>query len=307
MKKYFLLALLISLSVATINANEPFTCDTTLIYKNNIIKLQDSIGQLTVKAYNNDSTPMKKVFEGIYTDEKTYEKWTVSEELGFDLPILDKITGKHKKTSGHRMHNNWQGFGWGFANVTDGKFQFNGMNNFMLNASKSNEFYFNPFGKIFPLIKNSLGITTGLGLGWHNYIFADNYGLTQNNDGTISVTSAPVGRHYTFSRLRTFQFTVPILFELEPGYKNKFYISAGVIGCANVFSSYKLKYQDEIGNSHTEYLKKPSMILPVSIDLMAQIGYGSWGIYTKYSPYGIFSRDKGPNAQGISIGGKLNF
>ena len=79
-----------------LNAAEMVQNDTTIRYKNKIILVQDSLDQVKVKVFYNDSTPYKQLFEGIYSDTKTYEKWTVIEEFGIQLPFLDKLT-RHKK------------------------------------------------------------------------------------------------------------------------------------------------------------------------------------------------------------------
>ena len=99
---------LVQISVA-----ETLTNDTTLQYKNKTIHLQDSIGQMKVTVFDNESNPYKKVYEGVFTDDKSYEKWTVVEELGIQLPFLNKLGSKKKKD--YKMEAHWAGIGWGFA------------------------------------------------------------------------------------------------------------------------------------------------------------------------------------------------
>lgn len=59
--------------------------------------MQDSVGQMKVTVFDNESNPYKKVYEGVFTDDKSYEKWTVVEELGIQLPFLNKLGSKKKK------------------------------------------------------------------------------------------------------------------------------------------------------------------------------------------------------------------
>ena len=51
------------LGLAQIVDAQTLTNDTTLQYKNKTIHLQDSIGQMKVIVFDNDSTPYKKVYE----------------------------------------------------------------------------------------------------------------------------------------------------------------------------------------------------------------------------------------------------
>ena len=52
---------------------------------------------MKVTVFDNESNPYKKVYEGVFTDDKSYEKWTVVEELGIQLPFLNKLGSKKKK------------------------------------------------------------------------------------------------------------------------------------------------------------------------------------------------------------------
>jgi hypothetical protein len=48
-------------------------------------------------------------------------------------------------------------------------------------------------------------------------------------------------------------------------------------------------------------------VAPITLDYMAQIGYGKWSVYAKYSPFGLFQAQKGPAVQAVSLGATLNF
>ena len=84
-------------------------------------------------------------------------------------------------------------------------------------------------------------------------------------------------------------------------------MAAGVVGCVNTFASYRVKYKDTNGNAINLVESKGLNIAPLSLDYMAQIGYGSWGIYAKYSPFSIFQSQKGPNVRAVSLGAMLHF
>lgn len=280
------------------------TSDTVVHFKKKIVHIQDSTGQVRVKVLSEDSVPYNKVYEGVFSDGKTYEKYTVVEEIGLDIPILNKMINKKKKKS-YEMEPHWAGIGWGFANVADANFNINDIDGLSLRSQSSSEFYLNLFEKIMPVVGNCFGVTTGLGMGWHNYHLAGSKHLYDNKGVTVIEET---NYKYDFNRLRTFQFTVPLLLEWQPTFQNdhKTYVSVGAIGCINTYSSYKEEYIGSDGGK-IKTATKGMNVVPVSVDFMAQIGHGSFGLYAKYSPFSIFEGGKGPNVRGVSLGATLNF
>jgi hypothetical protein len=210
-----------------------------------------------------------------------------------------------KKKKSYEMEPHWAGIGWGFANVADANFNINDIDGLSLRSQSSSEFYLNLFEKIMPVVGNCFGVTTGLGMGWHNYHLAGSKHLYDNKGVTVIEET---NYKYDFNRLRTFQFTVPLLLEWQPTFQNdhKTYVSVGAIGCINTYSSYKEEYIGSDGGK-IKTATKGMNVVPVSVDFMAQIGHGSFGLYAKYSPFSIFEGGKGPNVRGVSLGATLNF
>lgn len=304
MKKTILVIITLLAGMWQATANAQAQKDTTVHFNNKIIQIEDSTGQMRVKVYDNDSTPYKPVYEGIFSEGKSFEKWTVIEEVGLQIPFLNKGKSKRK----YKMEPHWAGIGWGFANISDANYNINNIGNLSLKAESSNEFYVNLIENILPLYRNNLGITTGLGLNWRNYFLDMNTRLLEI-DGITDVYYAPEGINYEFSRLRTFHLTVPLLLEWQPGSgkKNRFFIAAGVVGGVNTFASHKVKYKDTNGDTVKKIEGKGLNVAPLSLDFIGQIGYGSWGIYAKYSPFSMFQDQKGPDVRSVSLGGVLHF
>ena len=88
MKKCSLL-LVAAFVTIVINAQEQKK-DTTVRFNQKVIQLTDSTGQITVKVFDEHQQPYSKVYEGVFTDGKSYEKWTVIEEIGIQLPFITK-------------------------------------------------------------------------------------------------------------------------------------------------------------------------------------------------------------------------
>jgi len=307
MKKYIAFVCVAMLATYTLKAANEAKNDTVVRFNNKIVQLADSVGQMKVKVFSKDSIPYQKVYEGIFSDGKSYEKWTVVEELGLDIPFLNKMI-HHKKKKEYSMSAHWAGIGWGFANIADMNFKINDINGVSLKSQSSNEFYINLTERIIPIYKNNIGVTTGFGMGWHNYFLGANTHLVDNGSATM-VVPAPTGITYETSRLRTFQLTVPLLLEWQPTFQrdHKCYLSAGVIGCVNTFSSYRVEYNDTNNDKINKVEGKGLNVMPVSVDFMAQAGYGDIGIFAKYSPFSIFESGKGPDVRAVSVGATLNF
>lgn len=277
--------------------------DTLIRYNNKIIHIEDSIGKMKVEIRDSANQTMKPLYEGVFSDEKSFEKWTVVENLGIHLPFIKKMAKKK-----YTMEAHWAGIGWGFANFTNSSLALNNINGVSLRSEKSNEFYWNPIERIIPIVGNTVGITTGVGLNWRNYHLDNNTHFAENT-GQVTAVSAPAGINYSFSRFRVFSFTIPLLIEVQihTDSNKKAFLSAGVVGGVNTASSQRVKYMDVNNKKQNVVLYKDLNHTPLTLDYMAQIGYGAWSIYGKYAPFGLFQNQKGPKVQAVSLGATLNF
>ena len=300
----FMMALFVAFSIseaAELNQN-----DTTFHFNKKIIHVQDSIGQVKVKVFeatNKDSIPYKVVYEGQFAEEKTFEKWTVVEEIGLQIPFLGKSNERHQG----RMEPHWAGIGWGFANISNPSFKINNIDGVSLKSGSSSEFFVNLIEKILPIYKNKLGITTGLGFNWRTYSMDYNTHFV-NNNGLTNVYDAPVGVKYEYSKLKTAHITLPVLLEWQPGgLDDDFFVSVGIICGVKTYSVSKIKFKNESGDMIKRVEDKGLNVSPLSLDYYAQIGYGSFNVFAKYSPFSIFESGKGPDVRAVSLGLVLDF
>jgi hypothetical protein len=302
-KQFFLLLLAITYSVAAL-ATSSQVKDTTVHFNNKIIEIRDSVDQVNVKVLKTeikDTTAYKTVFEGLYSDNQSYERWSVVEELGIQIPFVNHI-GK-KKSPKHRydMTSHVGGFGWGFITMTDGK-ALNNVNGVNLDLNRSYEFNYGLMEHITPIFFNYVGLSSGLGFSWRNYNLANKTYFKEENDLVGIATGAATSR-YKYSRLSNWYLTVPLMLELQMFKSSKYkpYLAAGVIGDVRLVTTSKTKYVNSTGS--TIHTKQSGMnVLPISLDYVAQAGIGKVSIYAKYSPLDIFEADKGPAVQHASIG-----
>jgi hypothetical protein len=285
--------------------------DTTFLFNNKLIKVEEGNDQIKVKVYNvgtvNDTASDKQLYEGIYSNGKSYEKWTVMEDLGVQLPAF--LTGKKQHTSSsYTMTAHWAGFGIGYSNFTDGSLHMTNVDGVTLKADQSTEWFINLFQHILPLYRNKLGLTTGLGMSWYTFRLDDNTHLVDVN-GVTGVYPAPAGINYQYSRLKVVYLTIPALLEWQPfeGRAHSIYLSAGVVAGIKTFSSYKVSYNDASGNNVEAVEAHGLNTNPLNISYMGQVGKGCISVYAKYSPTNLFQSDKGPSVKIVSLGLILHF
>jgi hypothetical protein len=289
----------------TTKAAETAVSDTTFNYHNRIINLQDSVDQIKVKIFEKgsagDTIPFKQVYEGIYSEEKSYEKFSVMEDFGFQLPILTKALGHHRN---YYMDSHWAGFSLGFANVTaPSSIRLETVNGFELKSEDSYEMSINLFEKILPIYRNNFGITTGMGFNWRKYYMDNNQHLVETNGITTAVPASD-GIQYSYSRLKVVYLTFPLLLEWQPtfGENHSSYIAAGVVGGVKLSSSSKVKYKNDDGHTIKDVEAKGLNVCPLTLDYLVQAGIGNISVYAKYSPFSLFQKDKGPDVRPISLG-----
>jgi hypothetical protein len=306
MKRLMLICLLVLPAIFNVYSEESEPNDTTVFFRDKMIHIRDSIDQVNIKISSrsaNTDEPYKTVFEGIYSDRRSYERWTVSEELGLQLPLIGKHLKKKKKNNYMEAH--WAGIGLGFAAMTDGS-AYNDIEGMSLILGKSKELNINFAEHIIPLLNHYIGLTTGFGFSSRSY-YLENYILLKQTNGIV-YPSDERPFNYMYSKLRNWYLTIPVLIEIQP-FNNSFqklYLAAGVVGGIKLSTVYKSKYYST-SNTAVKIKCRDMNVLPVTYDYMIIAGCNNISLYGKYSPIGIFEDGKGPKVQHTSIGLMLNF
>ncbi len=310
MKRITIIGLLLIIATALTSVMAECQQDSTLrtiITKKNTIKVIEEEGKINVQVFEKKDTTkqLKKVYEGVFTDEQEYEKWSVKtpvESILKGIGVLNK-KAKRKKRRKRYAKPRWAGLGWGFCTITDGS-QFDDIDGMSLKGEKSNEFVWNIANVRLTPKHEHFVLSTGLGLDWKNLHFENNSRLVEINNVT-GMAPAPVGIHYDFARLRVFYVTVPLIATFQP--TRSLFVSAGVVGGINAFTNQRLKYRNITGEYVKKNNKKGLNVARFSCDFIGQVGYGSFGFFAKYSPISLFQKDKGPEVQTASLGLKIFF
>jgi hypothetical protein len=157
----------------------------------------------------------------------------------------------------------------------------------------------------FPIYKNYVGITTGLGFNW-TQIGLKQYNLNYSADSLWVVTDSV--NDYKKNKLRAIYLTAPLMLEFcisDDGDKG-FYLAAGVIGGVRIGSSTKAviesdKNEAKVRNRGTYGLNA------FRLDAAVKLGYKDWGVFANYNVLPMFDTDKTAAVYPLTFGLSYNF
>lgn len=168
-------------------------------------------------------------------------------------------------------------------------------------------FYFNVnfAEKKIKIIKEYVGITTGVGFNFNQIGFQSNFVLADSSD-TITAFVSPT--NYSKNKLRAAYLQIPLMLEFNTNKDNEngVYLAAGVIGGVRLASRTKRVYEVD-GKEVKEKIKGVYALNPFKLDATARIGYGDWGAFANYSIIPLFDTDKTTAVHPISFGLSYSF
>lgn len=203
----------------------------------------------------------------------------------------------------------WAGFGImanGFLN-SSGKISAASDAKFLeLDYAKSIGANFNLLEKRFPIFKEYIGLTTGLGIQWNRYMLKNNVDVFSNQDSTFGVTNSFI--NYRKNVLRATYLQAPLLLEFNTN-KNPekaWHLSVGVVGGIRIGSSLKTKWSED-DKTRKERVKSNFNFNPFQAYATAIIGYHNVNLYVNYGLTEIFEKGKGPALSPVNAGVLINF
>ncbi|MBK7212559.1 MAG: DUF2807 domain-containing protein [Bacteroidales bacterium] len=153
------------------------------------------------------------------------------------------------------------------------------------------------------LIKNHLGLVTGLGFSWNNYRFDNNVRLAKG-ESRLEVTKVnEEGVKYEKSKLVNTYLTLPLMLEFQTNKYakvNSFHISGGVVGGWRIGTHTKYVFDD--GSRQKDKDRDDFYMNPFKLDAVAKIGWGVINLYATYSLTPMFQKNKGPELYPFAVG-----
>jgi hypothetical protein len=206
----------------------------------------------------------------------------------------------------NRFDGHWSGLDLGINGYMTKDYDFNYPGDYSLldlKYQKSINVNLNFFEQDVNLIRNHVGLVTGLGISWNNYRFDNDVRLIKGED-TLGLRRDKVeGITYEKSKLVNTYLTLPLMLEAQTNKHakiNSFHIAAGVIGGWRIGTHSKYVYDD--GGRQKDKDRSDFYMNPFKLDAIAKIGWGVINLYATYSLTPMFIKDKGPELYPFSVG-----
>lgn len=224
----------------------------------------------------------------------------IDDDVDIDLDDdISKARKKEKKFNGH-----WGGFELGFNGFlnTDNKMELPAKYNFLeLKEEKSILVNLNLFEKNFNLIRNHVGVVTGLGLQYNNYRFVNNMILTNDSAEIFGSYDTDQAKNYIKSKLVVNYVTVPLILEYTTHGKHEFHIGAGAQFAYKIGEHTKVVYEQ--GTDKKKSKDRGDFYLnPYKLELTGRIGWGWVKLFATYSITPMFEDNKGPELYPFTAG-----
>lgn len=216
---------------------------------------------------------------------------------------LDNTSSDNKKL----FNGQWAGFDIGFIST-------NMSDEWSNKIMQSTTFGLNLYEYKLPIIRQYLGITTGLGFNFKTFTFGDDYSLVSTDTSVALDTGNPL-LYDTNSTVKTSQlnqifFQIPLLLDFSTKVKQKRALSlaAGVVGGILLSTNHKLNGKYSNGDKFQNVIKDDNRFHTnlLSLEGMVRLAYGPFGLYGTYSLTSLFKKDATKEIMPFSIGISFN-
>jgi len=232
-----------------------------------------------------------------------------------------------------KYNGHWAGVDLGWNGYVNSNFNSNFPSNqkyLDLFTSRSMTVNLNPIELNLNIAKNHFGLTSGLGLTFNNYYFANSTLLVHDSSSLTAysiIDQKGNKADMKVNKLTELWITLPVLFEYQTnsGIKwNSFHLSLGVVGGVRVCAYTKQKFysryttytlQDENGNyagsinvdNKFTRIYSQYHLNPFKLDATVRIGWSFLNFFANYSVTPMFQKNQGPEvypwAMGITLCG----
>lgn len=226
-----------------------------------------------------------------------------------DVTIYKDKPSKDEDEDGLDFNGSWAGVGIGLNSFINANHDFYGEADapfLVLDYAKSVNVQLNIWEKRFPIVKEYVGLTTGVGFQWNRYGLEKNVDVMASADSIYALNNTTV--NYNKNVLRSTYVQIPLLLEFNSNKdeSKNWHLSLGVVGGVRIASSWKTKWEVD-GKPLKARTKDDFNFNSLSANAYAQIGYGNVGMFVQYGLTNVFRADKGPVLSPVSGGLIFNF
>jgi hypothetical protein len=157
-----------------------------------------------------------------------------------------------------------------------------------INQMKSFGFNYNMFDLKFPIAGKQLGITTGLGFGYHNYSLRNNYLLAHTADTIFAVQDTVF--NFKTNKLQVGTISIPLLLDYSFGknFEKSYFMAVGVIGSYNYGTKQSVTGTYANGDQFVNSTISAFNMNRWTLDATTRIGYGHFGMFISYQLNSMF-------------------
>ncbi len=222
-------------------------------------------------------------------------KSTVRIPINFKLTDDEELEDLEEEKEERKLYDaHWAGFDLGTLVLMSDFFktEFVANDYWKNNVARSSVFNFNFFDYKFPIFKQYLGLTTGLGWNVSTIGLNKNYDIVHTID-TIYATSNSI-QTYRANTLNAQYLTVPLLLEFasKKEQKKSFYFAAGVIGGVRIFSNTRKTGKFNNGDRFDLNVRSKYNLAPFTLEATVRTGFGPFGLFATYNLNTLFKDGK---------------
>ena len=157
-----------------------------------------------------------------------------------------------------------------------------------INQMKSFGFNYNMFDLKFPIAGKQLGITTGLGFGYHNYSLRNNYVLAHTADTIFAIQDTVF--NFKTNKLQVGTISIPLLLDYSFGknFEKSYFMAVGVIGSYNYGTKQSVTGTYANGDEFVNSTISAFNMNRWTLDATTRIGYGHFGMFISYQLNSMF-------------------
>jgi hypothetical protein len=251
----------------------------------------------TEKTGKSDTTRVKLGSSEIIVISKGQENKSYKIE---ELDTVDAAPPIKKRKS----EAQWAGIDFGVSMNLDA----NGSDKFASNPywkndpAKSWYFHLNLMEKKFKIIKEYVGLTTGIGFHFNSMGIRNNYDIVDTPDSLYAEASALT---YSKNKLNSAYFSVPLLLEFRTDHKH-LNLSVGVVGGVRMGSK-TTQHGEQDGKEFETKVKSNYDLNAFKIDGVVRLGIASMGVHVGYSLLPLFDVAQTVPVHPVNFGLTLNF
>lgn len=293
----------------TVVENEKTAVETKKSYENTNVEVIEGESSTRIIVHKDGDTVQhyemnfKDLEEVKFTNKKTENNCNSCTTDGNSKEKSFSFSKKKNK----RFKGHWSGFEMGLNNyLTDDFKQIPDETYMEIHTGKSWNFNLNFAQFSIPVVRDKVGIVSGLGLEWSNYHFANQNTIVKDPETNVIVEKDLSEFALKKNRLQTTYLTAPLLLEAQLGSSSsrdkRVAISGGIIAGLKLGSHTKFKTSDgKVKNKDDFYLQS------FRYGYTGRIHYGSVGLYFNYYQNPLFIKGKGPELYPYAAGLVLSF